>query len=184
MPEWDAIDPVFKTRYSFSRSTDEDGGEVQHVDFEVDPDGGVPPHIHHEMEERFTVLSGRAEFLSGRKWVSAGPGETVVVSPGTRHAFRNRGGEVAHVRCEARPPSSLQAFLTDAARLSNEGAITKLGLPKSPSGLLKAAVLVEEHRDMVQLLFPLPPPPLQHWIMGPLAKLAQRRGHGRQAALS
>ena len=126
-------DPVLQTRYRFSRSTDEDGGEVQHVDMEVDPGGGVTPHIHHHMEERFTVKEGRAEFLAGRKWVAAGPGETVVVPPGTRHAFRNRGDVVARVECEARPPSTLQDFLEDAAALSRAGTFTRHGLPKRPA---------------------------------------------------
>lgn len=171
-------DPVLQTRYRFSRSTDEDGGEVQHVDMEVDPGGGVTPHIHHHMEERFTVKEGCAEFLAGRKWVAAGPGETVVVPPGTRHAFRNRGDVVARVECEARPPSTLQAFLEDAAALSRAGTFTRHGLPKRPSALLKAAVLVEDYRDMVELLFPpLPPMPVQRWVMTPLAKLGRRRGY-------
>lgn len=173
------VDPVFRTRYRFSRSTDEDGGEVQLVDMEVDPGGGVSPHIHHGMEERFTVRAGRPEFLSGRKWVAAGPGETVVVPPGTRHAFRNRGDEVAEVVCEARPPSTLQDFLEDVAALSRAGVFTRHGLPRSPSGLLKAAVLVEQYREMVELLFPpLPPMPVQRWVMAPLARLGRRRGYG------
>jgi quercetin dioxygenase-like cupin family protein len=171
------VDPVFRTRYRFSRSTDEDGGEVLRVDMEVDPGGGVSPHIHHGMEERFTVQAGRPEFLAGRRWVAAGPGETVVVAPGTRHAFRNRGDEVAHVVCEARPPSTLQEFLEDVAALSRAGVFTRHGLPKSPGGLLKAAVLVEQYRDMVELLFPpLPPMPIQRWVMAPLARLGRRRG--------
>jgi hypothetical protein len=141
----------------------------------VDPGGGVPPHIHHAMEERFTVRSGRAEFLAGRRWVSAGPGETVIVPAGTRHAFRNGGDEVAEVECEARPPSTLQAFLEDAARLSRAGKLTQAGLPK-PGGVLDAAVLVDDHRDMVHLLFPAPPRPIQRVVFGPLARLARRRG--------
>jgi len=169
-------DPVFRTRYRFARSTDDDGGEVQHVEMWVDPGGGVPPHIHPTMEERFTVLAGRAELLEGRRWRSAGPGETVVVAPDTRHAFRNRAGIVAHVRCEARPPSTLQAFLEDTAGLSRAGKLTRVGLPK-PDGILEAAVLAHHYRDMVTLLFPAPPPVVQRALFPPLARIAERRGH-------
>jgi quercetin dioxygenase-like cupin family protein len=168
-------DPVFRTRYRFSRTTEEGGGEVQHVEMWVDPGGGVTPHIHPAMEERFTVVEGRAEFLGGRSWRSAGPGETVVVPPGTRHAFRNRDGEVAHVRCEARPPSTLQAFLEDVAGLSRARKLTRRGLPK-PGGLLEAAVLADHYRDMVVLLFPSPPPAVQRVLFAPLARLGRRRG--------
>ncbi|HEX8104412.1 MAG TPA: cupin domain-containing protein [Solirubrobacteraceae bacterium] len=178
-------DPVYGTRYRFHRTTDDDGTEVQHVEMWVQPGGGVTPHVHPAMEERFTVVDGRPEFLGGRRWQAAGAGETVVVPRGTRHAFRNRGDAVAHVRCEARPASSLQAFLEDVAGLSRAGKLHRLGLPK-PGGLLEAAVLVEHYRDMVVLLAPAPPPAVQRLIFGPLARLAARRGlrAGRFAAMA
>ena len=169
-------DPVFGTRYRFSRDTADDGAEVLHVEMWVDPGGGVTPHIHPSMEERFTVLAGRAEFLGGSKWVPAGPGETVVVPAGTRHAFRNRGGDVAHVACEARPPSTLQEFLEDVAGLSRAGRLMRVGLP-TPSGLLDTAALARRHREMVVLLFPSPPPIVQRLLLFPLGRLAERRGH-------
>ena len=168
-------DPVFGTRYRFWRSTDAGGGAVQHVEMWVDPRGGVTPHIHPEMEERFTVTDGRCEFLGGRRWIEAGPGETVVVPAGTRHAFRNRGGAATRVLCEARPPSSLQAFLEDVAGLSRAGKLMRIGLPK-PSALLEAAVLLDDYSDMAILLFPSPPRPIQRIVFGPLARLARRRG--------
>jgi quercetin dioxygenase-like cupin family protein len=71
----------------------------------VDPGGGVTPHLHPAMEERFEMLEGRLSFLAGRKWSSAGPGETVVVPAGVRHAYRNKGNETAPhgVPCPATP---------------------------------------------------------------------------------
>ena len=178
-------DPVFGTRYRFWRTTDQDGGEVQHVEMWVRPGGGVSAHIHPSMHERFTVRAGRCEFLAGRTWVAAGPGETVVVPPGTRHAFRNRGGEETHVACEARPPSSLQAFLEDVAGLSRAGKLTRIGLPK-PGAVLEAAVLIHRYRDMVTLLFPAPPRVVQRLLVPPLARLAERRGRraGQFASLA
>jgi quercetin dioxygenase-like cupin family protein len=169
------VDPVFGMRHRFWRSTGEDGEEIQHVETEVEPGGGATPHIHPAMTERFTVHEGCCEFLTGRRWIEAGPGETVVVPPGTRHAFRNRGAVPTRIECRATPPSTLQAFLEDAAALSRAGKLMKVGLPK-PSGLLEAAVLVERNRDMVTLLFPAPPPPVQRVIFGPLARVAERRG--------
>jgi quercetin dioxygenase-like cupin family protein len=176
MADHPVVDPVFGMRSRFWRSRDEDGGEVQHIETVLVNGGGVTPHIHPSMEERFTVQAGRMEFLSGREWIETRAGETVVVPPGTRHAFRNRSGAEATFRCEARPPSSLQAFLEDAAGLSRAGKLMKIGLPK-PGGLLEAAVLIERYQDMVTLLFPpAPPPRLQRLIFGPLARLAERRG--------
>ena len=171
-------DPVLKQRLSFERTVDDDGGEVLNVEVWVDPGGGVPPHIHPAMEERFDVVSGRPSFLAGKRWQMAGPDETVVVPPGTRHAYRNTGDEVAHVICHARPPSTLQEFLEDTAALGRAGMLTTgHALPKSFGALLRAAVMVHAYRDMVVLGFPpLPPPAIQRLVIPPLARLGERGG--------
>jgi quercetin dioxygenase-like cupin family protein len=171
-------DPVLRQRLSFQRTTGEDGAEVLHVEMWVDPGGGVPPHIHPAMEERFEVLEGRPSFLAGRTWRTGSPGETVVVPAGVRHAYRNRSDEVAHVICHASPPSSLQEFLEDAAALGRAGKLTSNALPKSPGALLQAAVMAHHYRDMVTLLFPpMPPPAIQRLVIPGLARLGERRGH-------
>jgi quercetin dioxygenase-like cupin family protein len=170
-------DPALRQRLSFRRTVEENGGEELQVEMWVDPGGGVPPHVHPSMEERFEVLAGQPSFLAGRKWQTAGPGETVVVPPGTRHAYRNKGDHVAHVICHARPPSSLQGFLEDAAALGRAGKLTRHALPRSFSALLQAAVMVDHYRDMVVLGFPLPPRPLQRLLIPPLARLGERRGY-------
>jgi mannose-6-phosphate isomerase-like protein (cupin superfamily) len=169
-------DPVLRMRSHFWTTT-EDGHEVLNVETWVDPGGGVTPHIHPAMEERFEVLEGRPQFLAGRHWKDAGPGETVVVPPGTRHAFRNRGTEVARFVCHATPPSTLQPFLEDAAGLSRSGGISSRALPRGIDGLLKAAVMVHHYRDMVTLLAPLPPPAIQRLVIPPLARAGERRGY-------
>ena len=158
-------DPVLRQRLSFSRTTDEDGGEVLHVDTWVDPGGGVTPHVHPAMEERFEVLEGRPSFLAGRKWSTASPGDTVVVPAGVRHAYRNRGDELAHVVCRASPASSLQEFLEEAAAMSRAGKLTRHGLPKSPRAAMEALALTKRHRDMVIMSFPpMPPLPIQRLL--------------------
>jgi quercetin dioxygenase-like cupin family protein len=170
-------DPVLRQRYSFTVTADEDGGEVLHVDTWVDPGGGVTPHLHPAMEERFHVLSGRPSFLAGGKWSTAAPGDVVVVPAGLRHSYRNEGDEPAHIRCDVRPPSSLQAFLEEVAALSQAGRITRRGLPTSPGAALQLALLVQRHREMVTLGAPAPPPLLQRLVIPPLAWLAVRRGY-------
>ena len=169
-------DPVLRQRLRFRRVI-VDGGEELQVEMWVDRGGGVPPHVHPFMEERFEVLAGHPSFLSGRKWKDAGPGETVVVPRGTRHAYRNSGDHVAHVICHARPPSTLQEFLEDAAALGRAGKLTRRALPKSFDALLQAAVMADHYREMVVLGFPLPPAPLQRIVIPPLARLGERRGH-------
>jgi quercetin dioxygenase-like cupin family protein len=163
-------DPVLRQRLSFRRPSE----DVLVVDMWVDPGGGVTPHVHPAMEERFTVVEGRASFLSGRRWRTAGAGETVVVPAGTRHAYRNDGDETAHVVCEARPPSTLQEFLEEIAALGRERAFTRRGLPRSPRGLVRAAAVLNRHRAMAELGFPLPPAPVQRVLLPALARLGGR----------
>ena len=177
-------DPVLKQRLRFERTV-EDGQDTLLVETWVDPGGGVTPHIHPAMEERFEVLDGEVSFLAGRRWVTARAGESVTVPAGVRHAYRNESDAEAHVVCHATPPSTLQEFLEDAAALSRGGYITSRALPKGLGGLLRAAVMVEAYRDMAVLLFPpLPPPAVQRLVMPALAKLGRRRGYepGRIAA--
>jgi mannose-6-phosphate isomerase-like protein (cupin superfamily) len=172
-------DPVLGHRLRFERTTDEHGAPAVLCEMWVDPGGGVPPHVHPRMEERFTVVEGRAEFLAGRRWVGADAGETVVVPAGTRHAYRNRGSVVAHVRCIATPPDpGLEGFLTDAAALSRAGRISKHGIPKGITGWLQGAVMIEAYGEMVEMgTPPLPPKPIQRLVLPPLARLAARRGY-------
>src|SRR4051812_26179172 len=103
-------DPVLRQRFRFSRTV-EDGNDTLLVEVWVDPGGGVTPHIHPAMEERFEVLDGRVSFLAGKEWTTCGPGEAAVVPAGVRHAYRNESDAEAHMVCHATPPSTLQAFL-------------------------------------------------------------------------
>jgi quercetin dioxygenase-like cupin family protein len=154
------VDPVLRQRLEFTRGTDPDGGEVLHVEIWLDPRGGVTPHIHPAMEERFEVLSGTPSFLAGREWRTAAAGDTVVVPAGSRHAYRNRSTETVHMVCHARPPSTLQEFLEETAALSRAGKITRRGLPTGFRALRDGLALAARHRDMVVLLFPPMPPPV------------------------
>jgi quercetin dioxygenase-like cupin family protein len=177
MTEEQIVDPVLRQRLSFSRRTDETG-EVLEIDTWVEPGGGVTAHVHPGMDERFTVLEGRASFLAGREWSEASAGESAVVPAGTRHAYRNDTDEVAHIVCEARPPSTLEEFLRDTAAMGRAGKFTRKGIPRGVDGLLAGVALAHGYREMAVLGFPpLPPAPVQRLLFPPLARLAERRGY-------
>ena len=139
-------DPVLKQRLAFRPS--EDGASLL-VEMWVEPGGGVPPHVHPSMEERFEVLEGELSLLGGRKWQTAGPGESVTVSAGTRHAYRNTGPGPAHATCLATPPMTLEEFLTETAAMARAGKFTRRGVPKSPRAALEGLRLLLRHRRMV-----------------------------------
>jgi mannose-6-phosphate isomerase-like protein (cupin superfamily) len=164
-------DPVLRQRLAFRRERGEDGRETLVIDTWVAPGGGVTPHVHPTMDERFEVVSGRGQFLSGREWVELGPGKSVDLPAGTRHAYRNRSDAELHTVCRATPPESLEDFLVEVAALSRAGMLMRPGLPRSPRGLLYALVMARRHRPMVVL--ELPPPALQR-LADPLARWAER----------
>jgi len=63
-------------------------------------------HIHPEMEESFHVLTGRAAFrIDGPDGTEteAGPGDVVIVGPGTRHLAWNPTDGPVELRIEMRP---------------------------------------------------------------------------------
>jgi quercetin dioxygenase-like cupin family protein len=66
--------------------------------FEVGPGGNTPLHDH-EWEHEVYILEGEAEVVSeaGAQPVSAG--DAVLILPGERHQFRNRGGAGARFLC-------------------------------------------------------------------------------------
>ena len=168
-------DPVGRQRLSFTLVEDENGTDVLLVEDWVEPGGDVPPHVHPEQEERFLLLSGEMEFTLGRERRRLGPGQSVVVPPGTRHAFRNVGSGEAHMRVRVRPALDLQEFLEATAALGREGHIARLGplrVPRRPSSIPRVARMLRRHRDNTVIL--MPPPLVQRLALDPLARLTER----------
>src|SRR3954453_9612167 len=83
-------------RITFVRTAADTGGELLEMEA-VWPRPGhrAPAHVHPGMEERWTVLAGRAAFRIGGEEHEISPGETLVAAPGTPHlAWNPTGGEV------------------------------------------------------------------------------------------
>lgn len=61
---------------------------------------GFGPHIHDGFTEAFTVVSGAMKYRLGRQISEAGPGDLVVVPPGSVHGFKNIGDDELAVDVE------------------------------------------------------------------------------------
>jgi quercetin dioxygenase-like cupin family protein len=142
-------DPVLRQRYRFTRE-----GDVLTVEVWVEPGGGVTPHVHPALDERFEVLDGEIEFLVRRTWVRTPEAD---VPAGTRHAYRNVSTGTAHMVTRVTPPLELEAFLTDVAALAQAGRFTRRGLPTSPRAVGELAALAQRYRETVILETPLRP---------------------------
>lgn len=142
-------DPVLKQRYRFTRA-----GDVLTVEAWVDPGGGVTPHVHPVMEERFQVLEGEIEFLVGRRWERH---DAIVVPAGTRHAYRNVSDATVHMVTEVEPAQELEEFLTEIAGLARRKRFTRKGLPTSLGAIPELAAVAQRYRETVELETPLKP---------------------------
>ena len=166
--------PVSGERFIFSQTAADTGGELLAVEFVVAPDGHVPGgHVHPVQEERFEVVSGRMRFKKGRKTVLAGPGDTLVVPPGTYHRFANAGDGPAVIRVEVRPALKMEQLWETTVALAAEGRTFRSGLPRP----LDLALFMREFEQEVQAPFA---PGLVRAATAPLAWLATRRGLSRR----
>jgi quercetin dioxygenase-like cupin family protein len=162
-------DPVLKQRYRFTRA-----GDALTVEAWVDPGGGVTPHVHPHLEERFKVLDGEIEFLVDRRWEQRGE---VVVPEGTRHAYRNASNETAHMVVEAEPALELEEFLTAVAELARRRRFTRKGLPTGLGAMLEIAGVVQRYRETAELETPLKP------LIPLAARLGSSRTTGHSTAI-
>jgi quercetin dioxygenase-like cupin family protein len=162
--------PVSGERFIFSETTADTGGELLAVEFVVAPDGHVPgAHVHPVQEERFEVMSGTMRFRKGRETVLAGPGDILVVPPGTAHRFANAGEGPAVVRVEVRPALRMEQLWETTVALAQEGRTFPSGLPRP----LDLALFMREFEQEVRAPFA---PGVIRVAMAPLAWLAARRG--------
>jgi quercetin dioxygenase-like cupin family protein len=84
---------------------------------------GPPAHTHRHMLQAFYVLEGRVSFQLGADWVEAGPGEVVLVRPGTAHTFANRTTENAQL-LQIQSGGALEPMFEDLARAFPAGSAT------------------------------------------------------------
>lgn len=77
--------------------------------------------------------------VGGRK-VTAGPGETVIVPPGTVHHFANAGRGTAHVAVETLPALQMEPMLVTAAALAQDHHASGRPVPR----LVDLALFMDE----------------------------------------
>jgi quercetin dioxygenase-like cupin family protein len=166
----DAIsDPVTGQRIVFcTRTRSRVAGELF-----VQPGGYVPVHVHASQWERFEGVSGRLRFRLGLRQRVLGPGEALVVPPGTAHGFTNVERDVAHLLIELSPPRRGEEGLRALFGLQRDGRVRVTRISARP--LLQVAVLFDEYLDEVHL--PVVPFAVQRFAFRALARLGQRRGY-------
>lgn len=163
--------PASGERITFRHTAADTAGELVMLDLELPAGRRVPGglHIHPLQEERFAVIEGTMHFRLGRKRVTAGPGEMVVVPAGVKHDFANAGDTDALVRVEIRPALRMERLFETAVDLAERGRTMLGGIPKP----LDLALFIREFEHEVQAAFP--PRWAQRVALAPLAWVATRR---------
>jgi mannose-6-phosphate isomerase-like protein (cupin superfamily) len=145
------VNPVTGERLVFHETSRTTNGEYVLVETYVQPGGFVAAaHVHPNQSERFEVVSGRLGLKAGRKELELGPGESVLVEPGTAHKFWNAGDSEARFVCEVRPALQFEQLIETMFSLAADGKTNRKGMPNP----LRLAVIANHHFDDVRLPFP------------------------------
>jgi quercetin dioxygenase-like cupin family protein len=142
------------------------------ADLYVQPGGAVVgEHIHHNLDERFTVKEGKIAFrLDGAESV-AGPGETVEIPRGHWHDWWNAGEEVAVARVWVSDGTRFLQMIETLFGLARDGHTNAKGMPDP----LQVAMFATEFRDVMVLK--RPPAAVQSAMFGLLRPIARARGY-------
>jgi quercetin dioxygenase-like cupin family protein len=164
------VNPDSGERFVFHTTADESRGELLEFDLVVEPHGRVPGgHVHPGQQESFEVREGIMRFRKGLRTVTAGPGDLVVVEPGTYHRFTNAGDEPAIVRVRVTPALRMEELFETVAALAAESRTLPSGMPRP----LDLALFMREFEQEVAA--PVAPA-LVRAVMAPLAAIGERRG--------
>ena len=117
---------------------------VDAVEFEfaLEPGAtGPPPHFHPHQEERWEALEGVLDLRIAGSRQQLRAGESIGISPGTVHSFRNGSGEAVRFRDVHTPALGFQRYIEQLA------AILTAGPERDPRTLLRLARLVAAQGD-------------------------------------
>jgi mannose-6-phosphate isomerase-like protein (cupin superfamily) len=166
--------PVSGERFVFHTTADDSAGKLLEFDIAVGPHGRVAGgHVHPAQRESFQVLAGTMRFRKGLRTVTAGPGDHVVVEPGTFHRFVNIGDEPAVVRVRVEPALRMEQLFETVAALAADGRTLPSGMPRPLDLALFMRQFDQEVRAPVA-------PGLVRAVTTPLAWMGERRGLGQR----
>ncbi|HEU4450792.1 MAG TPA: cupin domain-containing protein [Gaiellaceae bacterium] len=171
-PPRDVSDPVSGQRWVFVRTGADTAGEVLEAELHVSPGGFVREHVHPGQEETFTGVEGTFVLEIAGRTRTLGPGESVVVPPGTPHGFADAPGP-AVLKVVVRPALRLDDYFRAYLGLSRDGRI-RLPAAGAPHGLLELALLLDRYAP--EIAAPRIPRALQRALWRALAGVARMRG--------
>lgn len=159
----------------FLATSADTGGEFVRCRTRVAPSRPAPPeHSHPNQVERFEVERGRLGYVLGDRRLEAGPGEVVVVPPGTNHTFWNAGTGELSVVGEVRPALKFEDFVETIHVLIRDGRLSAGGRRPNP---LLLAVVAHAYRREWRLTRLSPPARALMPLLAGIGRVAGYRAH-------
>ena len=167
--------PITGERLRFLLRSEDTDGELMRMEFWFAPYGFVAgAHIHPHQEERWEILSGKAQIRIDRERIEADPGEVIVVPPNTPHVMRNPEDRDLHMIVDFRPALNTEKFFETYFGLATDGKVgKKTGLPNP----LQLAVFVHEFWEMARPPLPSALLPIAHGVLSVFARIGKRFGY-------
>ena len=100
--------------YTILASSAETNGDYIALEPLVPPDGGPPPHIHHDQIETFFILEGEMEITVGGQVYEAKAGDFVHVSKNTPHCFKNQSRTTTKMVFTFVPAGDIEEFFRES----------------------------------------------------------------------
>jgi mannose-6-phosphate isomerase-like protein (cupin superfamily) len=165
--------PMTGHEVTFLQTAAETEGELLQLEYVVTrperPLAAIPLHFHHISEERFEVTAGSLGVMIGGKDKTRvlGPGEVVLISPDTVHAFWNAGQDELRFITDIRPAGQLALYWQTVFGLAADGRLNEKGIP----GIWQVAVMV----PAIDTYAPGVPVGLQEFLIGGILGWIGRR---------
>jgi len=109
-------------------ASEDTGGAYSIVEVTSPPQGGPPPHIHHNVDETLYVAEGEVEVLLGDGTTRASAGALAYVPKGTLHTFKTIGTSASRV-VSLVSPGGFEKFFLEAGDPATEGSSAPEGEP-------------------------------------------------------
>jgi mannose-6-phosphate isomerase-like protein (cupin superfamily) len=143
--------PVTGERATVRLGTRETNGQRLIVDLDLKGEGfGCPLHLHPNVHERITVVSGRVGVYVNGAISIAKIGRTIDIPPGVAHRFWNAGICEANITIDIQPAKRFEAFIRNMIGLAQDGKTDARGMPP----LLQFAAIATEFEDVIRFLKP------------------------------
>ena len=163
--------PATQETYTFLQRARDTGGELLRLRWSAAPGAVVGEHVHPAQEERFEVTEGVLTVSLEGTERQRTAGQSIVIPPGTRHLFANRGRAPVSAILELRPALRMEEVFESLAGFAREGAAGTGGLPRNP---LQLGVFAWEFRREIRGA--RPPRAVQAVLLPPLAALGRMLG--------